>query len=149
MARENNSSSVRIAQLSSVNNAVRFAWFYKFTEPPPEANSWAHSRCRYTAWSFDAVRRKLSDFELIPLYIHPWPTIFIAKAAITLNDFGSVSRVNLLMHAASRSYHVLKDHNGRSSTVLRMPILTVPSCSVVKLVSFLVFLRTTYVRHFL
>ena len=70
MARENNSSFVLIAQLSSINNAVRFAWFHKFSELPPEANTWAHSRCRSTAWSLGAVRRKFSDFELIPLNIH-------------------------------------------------------------------------------
>ena len=67
----------------------------------PEANTWAPSRCRSTAWSLGAVRRKFSDFKLIPLNIHPRPTIFIAKAAITLNDFSSVSYVNLLMNKAS------------------------------------------------
>ena len=91
MARENKSSSVRIAQFSSVNNAVRLAWFHKFLEPLPEANMWAHSQRRSTAWSLGAVWRKFSNFELIPLNIHPWPTIFIAKAAITLNDVGLVS----------------------------------------------------------
>ena len=100
MARENNSSSVRIPQLSSVNNAVCFALFHKFSELQPEASTWAHSRCRSTAWSHGTVRRKLFDFELIPLNIHPRPTIFIAKAAITLKDVGSVSRVNLLMNEA-------------------------------------------------
>ena len=121
MARENNSSSVRIAQLSSVNNAVPFAWFHKFSELPPEANTWAHSRCRATAWSHGAVRRKFSDFELIPLNIYPRPTIFIAKGAITLNDVGWVSRVNLLMNVASHWYRAFENHNGRSRTSLRMP----------------------------
>ena len=121
MARENNTSSVRTARLSSVNNAVRFAWFHKFSELPPEANTWAHSRCRSTAWSLGAVRRKFSDFELIPLNIHPWPTILIAKAAITSNNVDSVSRVNLLMNAASHWYRAFKNHNGRSRTSLRMP----------------------------
>ena len=63
MARENNSTSVRTAELSSVNNAVRFAWFHKFSELPPEANTWAHSRCRSTAWSRGAVWRKFSWFR--------------------------------------------------------------------------------------
>ena len=118
---ENSSSSVCIAQLSSANNAVCFAWFHKFSEPQPEANTWAHSRCRSTAWSLGAVRRKFSDFELIPLNIQPGPTIFIAKAAITLNDVSSVSRVNLLMNAASHWHRVLKNHNGPSRTALHMP----------------------------
>ena len=91
MSCENNSSSVRIAQLSLVNSAVRFAWFHKFSEPLPKASMRAHSRCRSTAWSLGAVRRKFSDFELIPLNIHPRSTILIAKAAITLKDVGSVS----------------------------------------------------------
>ena len=87
MSRENNSSSVWIAQLSLVNSAVRFAWFQKFSEPPPKASMWAHSQRRPTAWSHSAVRS-----------IHPRPTIFIAKAAITLNNVSSVNRVNLLMN---------------------------------------------------
>ena len=116
MARENNSSSVRITQLSSVNNAVRFPWFHKFLELLPKANMWAHSQCRSTAWSLGTVWRKFSDFELVPLNIHPWPTIFIAKAAITLNDVGLVSRVNLLMSAASHWYQMFENHNGRSRT---------------------------------
>ena len=120
-ARENKSSSVCIAQLSSVNNAVRFAWFQKFLELPPEANTWAHNQCRSTAWSLGTVRRKFSNFELIPLNIHPRPTIFKAKAAITLNDVGSVSCVNLLMNAASRWYWAFKNHNGRARTSLRKP----------------------------
>ena len=109
MAHENNSSSICIAQLSSVNNAVHFAWFHKFSEPPPTANTWAHSRCRSTAWSLGAVRSKFSDFKPIPLNIHQRPTIFIAKAAIMLNDVGSVSRVNLLMKAASHWYRAFKN----------------------------------------
>ena len=113
MARENKSSPVRIAQFSSVNNAVRLAWFHKFSGLPPEANTWAHSRCRSTAWSLGAVRSQFSDFELIPLNIHPRPTIFIAKAAIMLNDVGSVSCVNLLMNAALHWYQAFKNHNGR------------------------------------
>ena len=109
-----NSSSVCIAQLSLANNAISFAWFCKFSEPPSEANMWAHSRCWSTAWSLGAVKKKFSDFKLIPLNIHPWPTIFITKAAITLNNFGSVSRVNLLMNVALHWYWVFKNHNGRS-----------------------------------
>ena len=38
MSCEKNSSSEGIAQLSLANNAVCFAWFYKFLEPPPEAS---------------------------------------------------------------------------------------------------------------
>ena len=121
MSHENNSSSVQIAQLSSVNNAVRFPWFHKFSQPPPEASTWAHSRCRSTAWSLGVVPRKFSDFGLIPLNIHPGPTISIAKAAIMLNDVGLVSCVHLLMHAASHWYRVFKNHNGQSRTALRMP----------------------------
>ena len=63
MARENNSSSVRTAQLSSVNNAVRFAWFHMFSELPSKVKMWAHCRCRSTAWSLGAVRRKFSKFQ--------------------------------------------------------------------------------------
>ena len=100
MSCENNSSSVCIAQLSLPNNAVCFAWFHKFLEPLPKANTWAHSWCRSTVWSLGTVRRKFTDFKLIPLNIHPWPTIFIAKAAITLNNVSSVNHVNLLMNAA-------------------------------------------------
>ena len=121
MSHENNSSSVQIAQLRSVNSAVRFAWFHKFSEPPPKASTWAHSRCRSTAWSLGVVPRKFSDFGLIPLNIHPGPTISIAKAAIMLNDVGLVSCVHLLMHAASHWYRVFKNHNGRSRTALCMP----------------------------
>ena len=100
MSRENKSSSVRIAQLRSVNSAACFAWFHKFLEPLPKASTWAHSWCRSTVWSHGTVRRKFTDFELIPLNIHPWPTIFIAKAAIMLNNVSSVNHVNLLMNAA-------------------------------------------------
>ena len=122
-SREKNSSSVRIAQLSSANNAyaVCFAWSHKFSEPPPEANAWAHSQCRSTAWSLGAVRRRFSDFELIPLNIHPRPTIFIAKDAITLNDVGLVGHDNLLANATSHWYKVFEKCDGRSSTALRMP----------------------------
>ena len=116
MSRENNSSSVHIAQLRSVNSAACFAWFHKFLEPLPKANTWAHSWCRSTVWSLGTVRRKFTDFKLIPLNIHQRPTIFIAKAAITLNNVGSVSRVNLLMSAASHWCGAFKNHNGRSRT---------------------------------
>ena len=88
------------AQLSLANNVVRFAWFYKFSDPPSKASTWAHSWCRSTAWSLGTVRRKFSDFELIPLNICPWSAVFIANAAM-LNDVGLVSHVNLLMNAAS------------------------------------------------
>ena len=101
MASENNSSSVCIAQLSSVNNEVHFARFYKFSELPPEANMWAHSRCRSTALALSEENSPISSW--FHSNIHPRPTIFIAKAAITSNDVGSVSRVNLLMNAASPS----------------------------------------------
>ena len=77
------------------------------------------SQCRSTAWSLGTVQRKFSVFELIPLNIHPWPTIFIEKAAITSNDVCSVSL--LLLNAASHWYWVLKNHNGRSRTPLCMP----------------------------
>ena len=116
-----NSSSVRTAQLSLANNAVCFAWFHKFLEPPPEASTWAHSRCRSTAWNLGTVRRKFSDFKLIPLKMDPRSTIFIAKAAITLNDFSSVSRVNLLMNVTSHWYRMFKNHNGHPRTELRTP----------------------------
>ena len=115
-----NSSSVCTAQLSSANNVVRFAWFYKFSDPPSKASTWAHSWCRSTAWSLGTVRRKFSDFELIPLNICPRSAVFIANAAM-LNDVGSVSHVNLLMNAASHWYWVFKNHNGRSRTALCMP----------------------------
>ena len=83
--------------------------------------TWAHSRCRSTAWSLGAVQGKFFNFELIPLNIHPQPTIFIAKAGITLNDVGSVSCVNLLKNTASHWYWAFKNHNGRSRTSLHMP----------------------------
>ena len=121
MSHENNSFSVCIAQFSSANNAVRFAWFHKFSEPLPEASKWAHSQCKSTAWSLGTVRRKFSDFKLIQLNIYPQPTIFITKAAITLNDVISVSHVNLLMNVTSHWYRMFKNHNGRSRTALRMP----------------------------
>ena len=115
---EKYSSPVRTAQFSSVNSAVCFARFHKFSESPPEASTWANSRCTSTAWSLGTVRRKFSDLDLIPLNIQPWPTIFIAKVAITLNDVSSVSRVNLLMNVASHCYWMFKNHNGRSRTAL-------------------------------
>ena len=121
MAHENNSSSVRIAQLSSENNAVHFVRFHKFLELPPEASAWAHSRCRSTDWSRGIVRRKFSDFELILLNVHPRPTIFIAKAAITLNNVGSVLHVNMLMNVASHWYWAFKNNNGQSRTSWCMP----------------------------
>ena len=123
MSRENNRSSVCIAQLNSANNAVRFAWFHKFSEPPPEANTWAHSWCRSTAWSLGAVQRKFSDFnfKLIPLKIYPRPTLFNAKAGITLNYISLVSYDNLLTHATSHWHWLCKNHNGRSRTALCMP----------------------------
>ena len=120
MSHKKNSSSVRTAQLSSANNVVRFAWFYKFSDPPSKASTWAHSWFRSTAWSLGTVRRKFSDFELIPLNICPRSAVFIANAAM-LNDVGSVSHVNLLMNAASHWYWVFKNHNGRSRTALCMP----------------------------
>ena len=121
MSCEKNSSSVHTAQLSLANNAVHFAWFYKFSESPPKVSTWANSLCRSTAWSLGTVWEKFSDLELNPLNIHPRPKIFIAKAAITLNDVGSVSNVNLLMNAASHWYWVFKNHNGWSRTTLCMP----------------------------
>ena len=118
-----NSSPVCIAQLSSANNAVCFVWFHKFSELPPEANTWAHCLCRSTAWSLGAVRRKFSDFnfKLIPLKIYPRPTLFNAKAGITLNCISSVSYDNLLTHATSHWHWLCKNHNGRSRTALCMP----------------------------
>ena len=118
---ENNSSSVCTAQLRSANKAVLFTWFHTFLEPPPEANTSAHSRWRSTGWSLGAAWRKFSDFELIPLNIHPWPTIFIAKAAITFNNVGSVCHVNLLTNTTTHWSWVSKNHNGWSRTALHMP----------------------------
>ena len=94
MASENNSSSVCIAQLSSVNNEVHFARFYKFSELPPEATTWAHSRCRSTTLVLSEENSPISSW--FHSNIHPRPTIFIAKAAITLNDVSSVSSTLVL-----------------------------------------------------
>ena len=121
MSRENNSFSIHTAQLSSANSAVRFAWFHKFSEPLPGVNTWAHSRCRSTAWSLGAVQRKFSNFKLIPLNIPPRPTLFIAKAGITLNYVSWVSHDNLLMNATSHWHRLCKNHTGWSRIALHMP----------------------------
>ena len=121
MARENNSSSIRIAQLSSVNNAVCFAWFHKFSEPPPEASIWAHSWCRSTALKPWHCLEKILRFRVDSTHYSSTTYIFIAKAASTLNDVSSVSRVNLLMNKALHWYRAFKNHHGQSRTSLRMP----------------------------
>ena len=64
MARENNSSFVLIAQLSSINNAVRFAWFHRFSnyclkrthgppvgvDPQPEALALSEENSPISSW---------------------------------------------------------------------------------------------------
>ena len=121
MSRENNSFSVCIAQLSSANNAVHFAWFNMFSEPPPTANTRAHCQCKSTAWSLITVWRKFSYFKLIPLNINPRPILFIAKAGITLNYVCSVSHDNLLINATLHWHWLCKNHDGWSRSTLHMP----------------------------
>ena len=126
MSRENNSSSVRIAQLSLVNSAVRFAWFHKFSEPLPKASMRAHSRCRSTALKPWHCLEKILRFRVDSTQYSSTTYIFIAKAASTLNDVSSVSPVNLLMNKALQWYRAFKNHTGQSRFSLHMPRNKVP-----------------------
>ena len=102
MSREKNSSSIRIAMQYTLPGSTSF-------------RNHCPKRTRGPTVGVDVQPKALAISE------DPQPTIFIAKAAIMLNDVGLVSHVNLLMNATSPWYRVFKNHSGRSRTALRMP----------------------------